>query len=275
MDLSELALARFEVVRFFRKPSNARDIILVTVILFAVLAIVGGAAWWAIRFFLREDFSYVHNIRIALGALERTRYFLFTIEVISLAVMAYGMATKTIGEEVDKASMPLLLQTPVSLNRLVLGKLLGLAGVLFVIHAIYLTVLMLPAPFMRRPLSTTFYELFFAWLFAASFLPGGAADGLAKLGRGGLKMMIRIAEIGRFAILALLLQTSIAPEARLEGVNIWDVLVSYWKSHVLLLPGEHLGIDAIPPTEFLSIVLGWQILSALLLWALFIRGRVR
>ena len=273
--MSELALARVEALRYFRKPSNTRDIVLIMLILFAILSIVAGVAWWAIHVLLRENLSYLYDIRIALGALERTRYFLLALEAASLAVIADMLANKSVHDEVESESLSLLLQTPISLNRLLLGKLLGLAAVLLVYHSICLAVLMIPTPFMGRPAWAVLYELGVVWFFAVWVLPEGAAEGLAKQDKGRRLMLVRLAILAKWGTVFLLLHAAIPAAARHQGVNVWDVLVSYWKSHIWLAPNEHLGFETIRPMVLTTIVLGWQVVSGLIMWMLFIRGRTR
>lgn len=273
--MSELALARFEVTRFFRKRANARDVVLIAGFLFVVLAIAGGVAAWAIQTILGEMSGHSRDARIALGALERARYVLLMIEAFSLVAMALSLSSKTITEEVERASLPLLLQTPIPLHRLLLGKLLGVALVLLILHSVYLTILMLPTPFMRRPPWAVFIEFGAIWLFAVSFLPDGAAEGLAKLNKGRKQMLTRLATLTRWAVLPLLLQAAIPLAARQKGINVWDVLASFWRSQFWLAPSEHVGVETISPTMLTVIVLGWMVFSSLIMWVLLIRGRTR
>lgn len=256
--MSAVAISRLELLRFLRKASNARAVIMVASGLF--LTLVAAAALSLVS----ED----------LVILERTRYVLLACECCGLVITAYLFMGKAISFEVDNGSLPLLFQTPVPVARILIGKAAGIAAILVIMHSIFISVLMLPTPFMRRPWWALLLELGGIWLLAACSLPEAAMGEIEKLRGGRRYTAFRIATNLRFVMFMVFLQAVIPVEARERGVNFWDVLVSYWTAFIWLRPGEHAGAEIIGPTTLIGVVLGWQLLSVLILWFAFTRRRL-
>ena len=273
MGLTSSAIPYYEVVQFFRRRASFWAVTLVALLLFAILTSISAGLFSVNEYFQVAIFDTEYRVFEAISDGERARYILLMAEFGLLIVLAYLLAQRSISDEIERRSFALLLQTPLSVNGIVIGKLLGLAFILLVVHSIFMTALAMHAPFMRRPWSVIAVEFFIGWFLAVSYLPEGAASALAIRSKGRTYALFRLASLARLAMLMLLIEAAIPVAARQQGIHVWAVLVSYWNSHVLLVDGEHLGLSTIGPVQMVVIVAGWQLLSGLLIWMAFVRGR--
>jgi hypothetical protein len=257
-----LAEARREVLAFFRRRDSfwlmAGFGALSTAPL-AVLAFdpgIGGPA-------VSESFA-LSQLRFAA---ELAHNYTAVVELVALVVLAYALASRSLGEEVERGSWLLMRLTPAGLERTLGGKALGIAVVLAAVHGLAASLLLMMTPFLRRTHAEVALSTAGALLVAIAAIPEGFAH--VSLGRRlpGGPVAFRLLSLLRagllLAALAILFGPPLGPRPAVNEV------VVYWLS----VPGR--GPDAggslrqVLPPWVLS--LSWLALSGALLWRLVVR----
>lgn len=247
--MSALAIGSLEVLRVFRRRSTAWILLLI----FAVVAATYGFA--SMVFYV--IFSLFKGVEIA-------NRILMVAQVVGLCAAAWMMARRSIISESDTGSLTLLMQTPVSNDRILLGKMLGLASVLLFAHCLIALVVMLPTPMIRRPVWVFYVYLVVGWLLAVSVIPSGFADGLTAR-TGGRRWLRHLSWVLRLVGPVAILQTLIVPESRAAGVRIWDVAMQFF-GNVVGNASSPATLHFAGPAVPITVIAMWFAASAVVDW---------
>ena len=145
---------------------------------------------------------------------EITRNVLGLIEAAALAALAYYLAERSLRAEVEDGSWRLLRLTPVPVRKVLLGKALGVAGVLLAVHGYAASLLLTYTPFLRRTHAEVWVELLGCYLVALSFVPEGFAYASVRTGDRLAALKFRAGTLLRFGAVVALFQAAGAHEIR-------------------------------------------------------------
>ena len=267
-----LALAEMEVVRFLRRRSTLWICTLGGTMMAAIFSI------WVSHFLLEAGdairYRFFWGPWSILEDLERLRGVLWALEVVALVVLANLLAKRTLQQEMEDGTMTMLLQTPLPLSRVLLGKATGVAVTVLAVHSTLTIVLLVPTPFINRSHATVLAEFVLVAILALGEVPEGFGLALVKRRKGRAYLLFRLGSVARIVVPVVILHFLIEPESRASGTDIWDVTVQFWNNLKFT--------DATPATSHFSspwlplvVVFAWHIASALLLWRFVVRSELR
>jgi hypothetical protein len=257
-----LAEARREVLAFFRRRDSFWLMAGFGAVCTAPLAVlafgprIGGPG-------ISESFA-LSELRFAA---ELAHNYASVVELVALVVLAYALASRSLGEEVERGSWLLMRLTPAGAESTLGGKALGLAVILAAVHGLASSLLLMMTPFLRRTHAEVALSTLGALLVAIAAIPEGFAH--VSLGHRlpGGPVAFRLLSVLRAGLLLAALAILFGPP--LESRPAISAVVLYWLS----VPGR--GPDAggslrqaLPPWV---LSLSWLALSGAVLWRLVVR----
>jgi hypothetical protein len=257
-----LAEARREALAFFRRRDS-----------FWLLAGFGaiGAAPLAVLAFGPGIAGRGASVAFGLSQVpfvaELAHNYATVVEIVALVVLAYALASRSLGEEIERGSWLLMRLTPAGVERTLGGKALGIAVVLAAVHGLAASLLLLMTPFLRRTHAEVALSTVGALLVALAAIPEGFAH--VSLGRrlpGGpvafrLLSFVRVGLL--LAALAVLFGPPLGPRPAVDSV------VLYWLAQPGRGPDAGGSLREVLPPWVLS--LSWLALSGAVLWRLAVR----
>lgn len=256
------AEARHEVLAFFRRRDSFWLLAGFGAVCTAPVAVLTFGAGIGGRGF--SEASAFSEGRLAA---ELAHNYTAVVELVALVVLAYALASRSLGEEIERGSWLLMRLTPAGVQQTLGGKALGIAVVLAAVHGLAAGLLLLMTPFLRRTHAEVVLSTLGPLLVALAAIPEGFAH--VSLGHRlpGGPVAFRLVSVVRagllLAALAILFGPPLGPRPAVTNV------VLYWLSQ----PGR--GPDAggslrqaLPPW---TLSLSWLALSGAILWRLVVR----
>ena len=198
-------------------------------------------------------------------AAEVVHNYACVVELAALVLLAYALASRSLGEEIDRGSWLLMRLTPAGVERTLGGKALGIAVVLGAVHGFAASLLLLVTPFLRRTHAEVALSTLGPLLVAIAAIPEGFAHPSLGNRMPGGPVAFRLLTIGRVALLLAALAILFGP--RLPP-SLSPANVDYW----LIRPAR--GPDAGGVGRALApwgLTVSWLALSGAILWKLVVR----
>jgi hypothetical protein len=153
-------------------------------------------------------------------ALELVRTALGTIELAALVVLAAYLGTRALRDEVDAGSWHLLRLAPVPVERVLLGKALGVAAIVLAVHGYASTLLLAYTPFVRRTHLEVWGELLAYYMVALSVIPEAFVYASIERGDRRSAIFFRALTLVRIGVALFLLRLTIDPDASARGAGL-------------------------------------------------------
>ena len=256
-----LAEARREVLGFFRRRDS-----------FWLLAAFGAGGAAPLAFLAFGPVIAGPGVSEPFGLSERrfaaeiAHNYVSVLELVALVVLGYALASRSLGEEVERGSWLLMRLTPAGVERTLGGKALGIAVILAAAHGLSASLLLTMTPFLRRTHAEVALTTLGVLLVAISAIPEGFAHASLGSGMPGGPVAFRLLSIARAALLLAALAVLFGPPLTLRPS---PDAVLYW----LARPGRGPdagggGWEALAPW---AVSLSWLALSGAVLWKLVVR----
>lgn len=187
-------------------------------------------------------------------------------ESVFLCVLAVFLGHRTIERETITGCWALLRLTPMSVTNILLGKTLGVAVVVLLVHSYCFLPLLSYTPFLRRSHLEVWWPFLGSWLVGVSFIP----EGMARAGTPRVPKHIQLllplwslARVGMLLFLLILFAQDPEDGAPRTGV---DALLA-WHEHPVS-SGESSGGAPLSLVSSMrwGVILGWQFLSGMAIW---------
>jgi hypothetical protein len=257
-----LAEARREVLAFFRRRDSFWLLAGFGAVCTAPVAVLTFGPGIGGRGF--SDTFAESEVRFAA---ELAHNYTAVVELMALVVLAYALASRSLGEEIERGSWLLMRLTPAGVERTLGGKALGITVVLAAVHGLAASLLLLMTPFLRRTHAEVALSTVSALLVALAMIPEGFAH--VSLGHRlpGGSVAFRLLSVVRvgllLAVLAVLFGPPLGPRLAVDSV------VLYWLSQPGRGPEAEWSLThALLPW---ALSLSWLALSGAILWTLVVR----
>ncbi len=187
------------------------------------------------------------------------------LEVVVLVLLAYALASRSLGEEIERGSWLLLRLTPAGVERTLGGKALGIAFVLATAHGFASSLLLLMTPFLRRTHVEVALSTLGPLVVAMAAIPEGFAHPSLGTRMPGGPVAFRLLTMGRAALLLFALAVVFSPDPSPRS----PAFVDYWLKRPALGPDAawSLGQALVP----WALALTWLALTGAILWKLVVR----
>jgi hypothetical protein len=210
-------------------------------------------------------------------AAELAHNYTSVLELVALVVLAYVLASRSLGEEIERGSWLLMRLTPAGVERTLGGKALGIAVVLAAVHGLSTSLLLMMTPFLRRTHAEVALSTLGVLLVAIAAIPEGFAHASLGSGMPGGPAAFRLLAIVRVALLLAALAILFGPHLQprlslrpdLPYQPLWADVVIYWLSRPGRGPDAGGSVWRALPPWVLS--LSWLALSGATLWRLVVR----
>lgn len=198
-------------------------------------------------------------------AVEVTYNYACALELVALVLLAYALAGRSLGEEVERGSWLLMRLTPAGAERALGGKALGITVVLAAVHGLAASLLLTTVPILRRTHTEVAVSTLGALLLATAAIPEGFAHVSLGSRMWGGPLGFRLLTIGRVGLLLAVLATLFGPRPKQPS----PLLVAYWLSHPAHGPDAGWSVrQALAPWV---VSLSWLTMSGAMLWRLVVR----
>lgn len=198
-------------------------------------------------------------------AAEVAHNYACVVEIVVLVLLAYALASRSLGEEIERGSWLLMRLTPAGVERTLGGKALGIAFVLAAAHGFAASLLLLMTPFLRRTHVEVALSTLGPLLVAIAAIPEGFAHPSLGTRMPGGPVAFRLLTMGRIALLLFALGVVSSPELSPRP----GAFVDYWLRRPALGPDAAWSLrQALLPW---ALSLSWLALSGAVLWKLVVR----
>jgi hypothetical protein len=253
-----LAGARREVLGFFRRRESFWLVVGFGVGCAAPAAVLGLGPRVG-----GENLAQAFPLSTAQLAAEVVHNYVSLAELATLVVLAIALASRSIAEEVDRGSWPLIRLTAAGVERTLAGKALGIAIVLAAVHGFAASLLLLMTPFLRRTPVEIAGATLGVLLIAVLAIPEGFAHPPVRRAPRSRRVLVRTVSVLRYVLMLAALAVLFGPP--LQPRPTFDGYTSYWTT----LPARGPALPATASPWLFALC--WLAFSGALVWKLAVR----
>lgn len=245
-----VAVAGTETLRIVRRGETILWFLIAAVLFYLPFVVLGRG---------QEAFHGLMNLPVRI-LVESTFGVLRIVEAVGLAAVAWLLASASLGREIERGTLPLLVLGPIRFRTILLGKAAAVLFVIFCLHGFASTALATPLPVLRESIGEWLFRFIGVWLFAASFVADGLADAGLRPAGGRRQLAVRVAGLLRLFVAGRILVLFLRPEVQASGFGLFDLLLHGFEANVR---NESIPVTAlfVSPRLAAAVALAWLAVS--------------